>query len=101
LKAVEVSAENLIVEVGNQQKIKPSNSSIVPPYVRKSTTLSVLLGDDAKGLSANVVSRLKAQWANEHVAWSRRDMSGSNSVYWWVDGIHMELRSENSNGQGG
>jgi hypothetical protein len=24
--------------------------------------LSVLLGEDAKGLSANVVSRLKAQW---------------------------------------
>ena len=37
--------------------------------------LSVLLGDDAKGFSANVVSRLKAQWSDEHVAWSRRDMS--------------------------
>ena len=179
MKAVEVSAENLMVEVGNQQKIKPStlskdtkkavvglsgvglgldelvchgarqviqqaieaelselmeqfanvktlqgqravvrngylperevltvagplavkvpkvrdrsgsgvkfNSTIVPPYVRKSPrvsaalpwlylkgistgdmgeALSVLLGDDAKGLSANVVSRLKAQWAS-------------------------------------
>ncbi|MGF6931238.1 transposase-like protein [Paraburkholderia sp. UCT70] len=69
------------------------NSSIVPPYVRKSPrvsaalpwlylkgistgdmseALSVLLGDDAKGLSANVVSRLKAQWADEHASWSRR-----------------------------
>ncbi|WP_139111350.1 hypothetical protein, partial [Ralstonia pickettii] len=27
MKAVEVSAENLIVEVGNQQKIKPSTMS--------------------------------------------------------------------------
>jgi transposase-like protein len=61
--------------------------------------LSVLLGDDAKGLSANVVSRLKAQWADEHVAWSRRDMSESHYVYWWVDGIHTGLRSENSDGQ--
>jgi len=61
--------------------------------------LSVLLGDDAKGLSANVVSRLKAQWADEHVAWSRRDMSRSHYVYWWVDGIHTGLRSENSDGQ--
>jgi transposase-like protein len=72
------------------------NSSIVPPYVRKSPrviaalpwlylkgvstgdmgeALSVLLGEDAKGLSANVVSRLKAQRAEEHVAWSRRDLS--------------------------
>src|ERR1700757_4335679 len=59
------------------------NSSIVPPYVRKSPRVSaalpwlylkgistgdmgealrVLLGEDAKGLWANVVSRLKAQW---------------------------------------
>jgi transposase-like protein len=96
------------------------NSTIVPPYVRKSPrvsaalpwlylkgistgdmgeALSVLLGDDAKGLSANVVSRLKAQWADEHVAWSRRDMSESRYVYWWADGIHTGLRSENSDGQ--
>lgn len=96
------------------------NSTIVPPYVRKSPrvsaalpwlylkgistgdmgeALSVLLGDDAKGLSANVVSRLKAQWADEHVAWSRRDMSKVHYVYWWVDGIHTGLRSENSDGQ--
>ena len=95
-------------------------STMVPPYVRKSPrvsaalpwlylkgistgdmgeALSVLLVDDAKGLSANVVSRLKAQWADEHVAWSRRDMSGSHYVYWWVDGIHTGLRSENSDGQ--
>jgi hypothetical protein len=40
-----------------------------------SEALSVLLGDDAKGLSANVVSRLKAQWADEHASWSRRDLS--------------------------
>jgi transposase-like protein len=96
------------------------NSSIVPPYVRKSPrvsaalpwlylkgastgdmseALSVLLGEDAKGLSANVVSRLKAQWADEHTNWSRRDLSKSRYVYWWVDGIHTGLRSENSDGQ--
>jgi putative transposase len=96
------------------------NSSIVPPYVRKSPrvsaalpwlymkgistgdmseALSVLLGEDAKGLSANVVSRLKAQWADEHANWSRRDLSESRYVYWWVDGIHTGLRSENSDGQ--
>ncbi len=57
------------------------------------------LGEDAKGLSANVVSRLKAQWADEHTNWSRRDLSKSRYVYWWVDGIHTGLRSENSDGQ--
>lgn len=69
------------------------NSNIVPPYIRKSPrvsaalpwlylkgvstgdmgeALSVLLGEDAKGLSANVVSRLKAQWATEHEDWNRQ-----------------------------
>ena len=57
------------------------------------------MGEDAKGLSANVVSRLKAQWTEEHAAWSRRDLSKSYYVYWWVDGIHTGLRSENSDGQ--
>ncbi|MGF6921044.1 transposase-like protein [Paraburkholderia sp. 40] len=78
------------------------NSSIVPPYVRKSPrvsaalpwlylkgistgdmseALSVLLGDDAKGLSANVVSRLTAQCADEHASCSRRDLSKSHYVY--------------------
>lgn len=96
------------------------NSAIVPPYVRKSPrvsaalpwlylkgvstgdmseALSVLLGDDAKGLSANVVSRLKAQWADEQVQWGRRDLSKARYVYWWVDGIHTGLRSEPSDGQ--
>ncbi len=96
------------------------NSAIVPPYVRKSPRVSaalpwlylkgvstgdmsealgVLLGDDAKGLSANVVSRLKAQWADEQVQWGRRDLSKARYVYWWVDGIHTGLRSEPSDGQ--
>jgi putative transposase len=96
------------------------NSNIVPPYIRKSPrvsaalpwlylkgistgdmseALSVLLGEDAKGLSANVVSRLKAQWADEHESWNRRDMSLSRYVYWWADGIHTGLRSDHSDGQ--
>lgn len=96
------------------------NSNIVPPYVRKSPRVSaalpwlylkgistgdmgealrVLLGDDAKGLSANVVSRLKAQWAGEHETWNRRNLHESRYVYWWVDGIHTGLRSEPSDGQ--
>ena len=96
------------------------NSAIVPPYVRKSPRVSaalpwlylkgistgdmsdalgVLLGEDAKGLSANVVSRLKAQWADEQQHWSRRDLSKARYVYGWVDGIHTGLRSEQSEGQ--
>jgi transposase-like protein len=96
------------------------NSDIVPPYVRKSPrvsaalpwlylrgvstgdmseALSVLLGEEAKGLSPNVVSRLKAQWADEHALWNQRDLSNARWVYWWADGIHTGLRSDDSDGQ--
>jgi putative transposase len=96
------------------------NSNIVPPYIRKSPrvsaalpwlylrgvstgdmgeALSVLLGEEAKGLSPNVVSRLKAQWADEHVLWNQRDLSTARWVYWWADGIHTGLRSDDSDGQ--
>lgn len=96
------------------------NSAVVPPYVRKSPrvsaalpwlylkgistgdmgeALSVLLGEDAKGLSANVVSRLKAQWAEEWKQWDKRDLSSQRWAYWWVDGIHTGARSEDHDGQ--
>jgi len=93
------------------------NSGLVPPYVRRSARVSaalpwlylkgistgdmsealkVLVGDDAQGLSANVVSRLKAQWADEHVRWNQRDLSSARYIYWWADGIHTQLRAEES-----
>lgn len=102
------------------QRVK-FNSTIVPPYVRRSArisaalpwlylkgvstgdmseALSVLLGEQAKGLSPNVVSRLKVQWTAEHAEWNRRDLSEKRYVYWWVDGIHTGLRAEEaSDGQ--
>ena len=64
-------------------------SALVPPYVRRTKTLEaalpwlyhkgissgemaptlkVLLGPEAKGLSAHTVSRLKRDWANEYEA---------------------------------
>jgi putative transposase len=91
------------------------NSSLVPPYVRKAKrveaalpwlylrgistgdmqeALSVLLGFDAKGLSPAVVSRLKAQWADDYQVWSRRDLSQERYVYVWADGIYSTLRGE-------
>ena len=96
------------------------NSATVQPYVRRSPRVSaalpwlylkgvssgdmsealhVLLGEEAKGLSANVVSRLKAQWADDHQKWNQRDLSQARHAYWWVDGIHTGLRSEGSDGQ--
>jgi transposase-like protein len=96
------------------------NSTIVPPYVRKSARVSaalpwlylrgistgdmseamgIMLGGQASGMSPNVVSRLKAQWADEHAQWNRRDLSSSRWVYWWADGIHTGVRSDDSDGQ--
>jgi len=91
------------------------NSALVPPYVRRSRRVSaalpwlylkgistgemrealrVLLGEEAKGLSANVVSRLKAEWAAEYATWMKQDLSGRRYVYWWADGIHTGIRAE-------
>lgn len=91
------------------------NSAVVPPYVRKAQrveaalpwlylrgistgdmqeALSVLLGEEAQGLSPAVVSRLKAQWTEAYGVWNRRDLSGEHYVYVWADGIYSTLRGE-------
>ena len=90
-------------------------SSLVPPYVRRAKTvdaalpwlylkgistgqmqeaLEVLVGPEAKGLSAPVVSRLKKQWQAEYEAWRQRRLEGERWVYWWVDGVYSGLRAE-------
>lgn len=90
-------------------------SSILPPYLRRSKSidelipwlylkgistgdmgqaLEALLGPEAKGLSANVVVQLKEQWSKEFDEWNQRDLSKKHYVYWWVDGIHFNIRLE-------
>jgi transposase-like protein len=59
-----------------------------------SEVLVALLGDQAKKLPPNVVSRLKAEWAAEYAHWMKRDLSGSRYVYWWADGVYTSLRGE-------
>jgi transposase-like protein len=96
------------------------SSSILPPYLRRSKSieelipwlylkgvstgdfrdaLQALLGQDAKGLSPNVVVRLKEQWSQEHEAFSRRDLSDKQYVYVWADGIHVNVRLEDDGNQ--
>ena len=64
-----------------------------------SEAFSVLLGVEAKGLSAKVVSRLKAQWLEEWQQWDRRDLSSARYLYWWADGIHTGVKREGANSQ--
>ncbi|WP_420794918.1 transposase, partial [Acidithiobacillus thiooxidans] len=80
------------------------NSVLAPPYVRKSRTvaatvpwlylhgvssghmqeaLSILLGDEAQGLSPAVVGRLKAEWAQNYAHWPHRSLTGKRYAYWW------------------
>jgi transposase-like protein len=51
------------------------------------------LGSEA-GLSASTVQRLTESWQAEHEEWCRRDLSGVDYVYWWVDGAHFNVRLE-------
>ena len=93
------------------------SSSILPRYLRRtksleellpwlylkglstgdfSTALTALLGQDAPGLSAATISRLKEVWKEEHGRWSKRDLQGKNFVYIWVDGVHFGVRLEDA-----
>jgi len=95
-------------------------SAILPPYLRKSRSieelipwlylkgvstgdyaeaLQALVGTDAKGLSPNVIVRLKEKWGQEYEEWSRRDLSGEEFVYVWADGIHVNVRLEDEGNQ--
>jgi putative transposase len=55
--------------------------------------LGEFFGTEA-GLSASTICRLTESWQAEHEAWSARELSGIDYVYWWVDGIHFNIRLE-------
>jgi putative transposase len=90
-------------------------SALVPPYVRKtksleaalpwlylkgistgemSEALAVLVGPEAKGLSASTVSRLKQVWAEEYRHWCEGRLDKDRWVYVWADGVYSGLRAE-------
>tara|TARA_B100000315_G_scaffold254751_1_gene296478 strand:- start:40 stop:1287 length:1248 start_codon:yes stop_codon:yes gene_type:complete len=92
-------------------------SALVPPYVRKTQSLEaalpwlylkgistgemrealkVLVGPQAKGLSASTVSRLKQVWAQEYRKWREEDLTKERWVYLWADGVYSGLRSEDA-----
>ena len=90
-------------------------SSILPPYLRKtrsledllpwlylkgistgdfSEALQALLGPDAPGLSASTITRLKAGWELEYGDWSKRSLANKRYVYLWADGVYFNIRLE-------
>jgi len=92
-------------------------SALVPPYVRKTrsleaalpwlylkgistgemeSALSVLVGPEAKGLSASTVARLKQVWGDEYAVWRKSRLDKERWVYLWADGIYSGLRAEDA-----
>jgi putative transposase len=93
------------------------SSAILPRYLRRSKSmeellpwlylkgistndfgpaLTALLGPEAPGLSAASISRYKEVWKEQHESWSTRDLKGKNYVYFWVDGVHFNVRLEDA-----
>ena len=91
------------------------NSALLPPYLKRARSveellpwlylkgvstgdyqdaLAALLGDQAKGLSANTISRLKQHWIDDHRRWCQRDLSQKRYVYWWADGVYSNVRMD-------
>jgi len=93
-------------------------SVMVPPYVRKTRSLEaaipwlylkgvstgemanaleVLVGPEAKGLSASTVARLKQAWSEDYKVWREKRLDNDQWVYIWADGVYSGLRAEDTN----
>jgi transposase-like protein len=98
-------------DTGERQRF---SSAILPAWARKSPqmaevlpllylhglstsdfgpALEQFLGSSA-GLSATTITRLTTQWQNEAKTFAGRDLSGTDYIYLWVDGIHLKVRLE-------
>ena len=100
---------------GKEQEKINFTSNIVPKHLRRSASieellpllylkgistndfqqaLQPLLGANAKNSSPSTISKLKANWEQEYIHWNKRDLTGKEYVYWWVDGIYLQARME-------
>ena len=107
--APRVNDRRVDADTGERQRFC---SAILPAWARKSPQMTEVLpllylhglstGDFAAaleqflgsgaGLSAASISRLTAQWQDEAKTFQARDLSGTDFVYLWVDGIHLKVR---------
>ncbi|MCU7894823.1 MAG: transposase, partial [Candidatus Thiodiazotropha sp. (ex Lucinoma aequizonata)] len=90
------------------------HSALVPPYVCKTRSLEaallwlylkgissgeigealkVLVGQNAEGMSASTVSRLKQVWTQEYRSWCEARLDEDCWVYVWADGVYCGLRA--------
>lgn len=88
-------------------------SMLIPPYLRKTKNLEELIpflylkgistgdftevleklvGQKVLGFSAESVVRMKRAWEDHYKAWTSRELTGNDYVYFWVDGIYFNVR---------
>ncbi|MBO0759143.1 MAG: IS256 family transposase [Bradyrhizobiaceae bacterium] len=111
VKAPRVNDRRIDPDTGRRQRF---SSAILPAWARKSPQVAAVLpllylhglstGDfgpaleqflgSGAGLSAGSISRLTSSWQDEARAFAARDLSGTDYVYVWVDGIHTKVRLE-------
>ncbi len=109
VRAPRVNDRRVDEQTGERKRFR---SVILPPYMRRSAKVSEVLpllylhglstGDFAPaleeffgtgaGLSPASITRLTEGWQKEREAFERRDLSGADYVYVWVDGIHTKVR---------
>lgn len=91
------------------------NSALLPPYLKRTKNIDelipwlylkgistgdfqealvALVGEQAKGFSANTICRLKEHWSKEYQTWNHRDLSQKRYVYFWADGVHSNIRMD-------
>lgn len=111
VKAPRVNDKRVDEATGERRRF---SSAILPPWARKSPKISEVLpllylhglssGDfvpaleqflgSSAGLSPATVTRLTQQWQADHKAFGERDLSATDYVYVWADGIHLRIRLE-------
>lgn len=109
VKAPRVNDKRIEEATGERKR---SSSAILPPWCRKFPKISEVLpllylhglssGDfvpaleqflgSTAGLSPATVTRLTQQWQADHAAFGERDLSATDYVYVWADGIHLRIR---------
>ncbi|MFD5032118.1 IS256 family transposase [Streptomyces sp. NPDC058405] len=109
VKVPRVNDKRVDVETGERERF---SSKILAPWCRKSPTVSEVLpllylhglssGDfvpamehflgSSTGLWPATVTRLTKQWVEDHTAFQARDLSDSDYVYVWADGVHPKVR---------
>ena len=107
--APRVNDKRVDPQTGERQRF---SSAILPAWARKTPRIEQVLpllylhglstGDfvpalgqflgSAKGLSASVITKLTETWKAEQRAFAQRDLSSVDYVYLWADGIHVNVR---------